>query len=209
VHCAVSLTSAQIVLFCCASTVWYRRSPDIRNCEGSGSTWCKNTRKIGAEQSSIWGRYLASHLRTPHWACAVPFLVVRELCGSVVGFDFVMPVGGHSISAISTFVTLQIVWLSPCATSSPPTFVRGRGSFLRLLGRYHTLGITWASQSDPLRVSPRSSWYPDWKLGYRFSLVSQPDVITGLKKQKTKIENQVRFNLLPGSGAPGFTALKT
>jgi hypothetical protein len=33
---------------------------------------CKKTRKTGAGQSSIWGRYLASHLRTPYWACAVP-----------------------------------------------------------------------------------------------------------------------------------------
>jgi len=54
------------------------------------------------------------------------------------GFDFIMPVGVHSISAISTFVTLQIIWLSPCATSSPPTFVGGGVPiFLPLLGRYH------------------------------------------------------------------------
>jgi len=69
------------------------------------------------------------------------------------GFDFIMPVGVHSISAISTFVTPQIIWLSPCATSSPPTFVGGRVPiFLPVLGRYHnTPGIpVWSPQGITL-----------------------------------------------------------
>jgi hypothetical protein len=128
-------------------------------------TCAKRQEKQAPDRPQLGAGYLASRLSTPNLAFPVPFLDVRELCGSVVGFDFITPVGVHSISAISTFVTLQIVWLSPCATSSPPTFVGGR--FLRYYqswaGITNTPGITLASQSDPLRVSPHSRRYPDWK----------------------------------------------
>jgi hypothetical protein len=85
----------------------------------------------------------------------------------------------------------------------PFFFLVGGGSGVRGGGGVYTsvgwvskipLGIIWASQSDPLRVSP---------LVMLWLKTSENRI------KKTKTENQVRCNPLLGSGSQGLTAMKT